>query len=976
MMYNNNSLKNKKNATTYKTFFLIIAILLVVVVSLGILAGCKPKDDGDKTEVDNRIIAFGNAFVEAVGEITTEGGTIEIDNTDSALNGMKLIVPELAYNAPINFTISSYAISAHKLGAEFNPITPVIEINNGHEFSREIMKLEIPLSATNTFPMGFYYDEITGSVEAIPTLQLDDDKITLGVKHFSKIVVSDISLSVFQNLSNISGSDYDSGFTPQLDDWQYTNYGSAIAGGGHCGGQSLTMAWYYTQKHIAEGAPRLYGNFDNNDDTDTPGLWQDDNNAYRFSSVVQANANWSSQYWIDFINFSVANPDKTFQAFAYSIRQTSSPQFMAIFPDSPVTGHAIVAYKVEGNKIYVADPNYPGQTDRYVEYNPATQTFLPYSSGANAADISQNGATAYTKIVYAAKGALIDYRYIEEQYNNMVDGTIGDSEFPQTNIEIMTKYDTDQLLWEFEKCKREIKLGSSFKSSLPLDEERTIIKVTPLASNLVYSLYLEDNILPVQNPTIVNINNSLGFLVDWITGVNEYGILVEQYNDGYYDYVDFIRVRIIIQDSNPITTIIFDAAGGTEKVPVTQEAGSVLTAPTDPTKLGYDFGGWYSDYTHFNQYVFATMPYEDIALYAKWIDAELQEDIEGTYYLYTIDGRTDWGVVEYQYYDINSNGTYSEVFKAIADSNTINDSGTWSLSGDVVTFGNNNGTYQVIADGEYLKDLPGESPYFVYKRHTPLDITVSVSFDSRGGTPVNPITGKPGTSLAAPTAPTRDGYRFGGWYKSTDFSILYSFGSMPNRNITVYAKWIEASASQNVKLIYAFHSNYSYNPSIYEFEYYPGEAFPYAHLDYWTFIPSGYFFLGYFTDSACTAPLTYDVVPDHDVYIYIKLQLMTENDMLGRYYKNEEKLFSYLDYHYIEFLSGGVFKVGYKRNDPDLIVVSEGTWTSRTVNGIIVFDVDPPSTSFNFTASFYEDSVSCPNYGSGGTWYKEPFIRE
>ncbi len=967
----------RKNRPAYlNSFLLIITVMLVIFFSFAILAGCKPKDDGDKKNpVADGLISLGNAFIEVVDEITTEGGTIEIDNPDSALDGMKLIVPRLAYNSPTNFSISSYIINSHKLGAQFNPITPVIEINNGHEFSREVIRLEIPISYSNTFPMGFYYDDINGSIEAIPALQLDNEKITLGVKHFSKILISDISLSTFQNLDNIDGLDYDSGFTPLLDDWHYSNYGSAIAPGGHCGGQSLTMAWYYTQKHIAEGAQRLHGCFDNNDDIDTPSFWQDDNNAYRFSSVVQANADWSSQYWIDFINFSVANPDKTYQAFAYSIKQTSAPQFMAIFPDSPGIGHAIVAYKVEGNRIYVADPNYPGQTDRYVEYNPSTQTFLPYSSGANAADISENGATLYTKIVYAAKSALIDYSYIEKQYQNMLNGSIGDDQFPDTDIEILTEYNDNMLLWKFEECVREITLGPSFTNTLPQSEEKTIIKVTPLGSNLVYSLYLGDSILPESTPTTINIGNSLGFVVDWNAGVNEYGILVEQYNSGYYDYVDFIRIRINIVNSNPTTAIIFDAVGGTERASIVQEAGSTLAAPPAPTKPGYTFGGWYRDYTYRNQYTFNKMPYENITLFAKWIAADLEENIIGRYYLYTINERKDWGVIEYQYYDIKSDRTYTEVFKAIADNSCITNNGTWTLNDDVLTF-ISNGTYQVIADGEQLKDLPGESPYFVYKRHNPVDITVSVSFNSNGGTAVNPITGKPGAQLAAPTAPTRDGYRFGGWYTSPSFEVRYSFGTMPNRSITLYALWTEANSSQNVNLIYAFHSNYSYNPSLYHFEYYPGEAFPYAHLEYWTYKPSGYNFLGYFTDSDCTLPLTYDEVPDHDVYIYIKLQPMTEAEMLGRYYKSEEDLYGYLYYHYIEFLAGGVFKVGYKRNDPDLVVVSEGTWTSRTVNGIIVFDVDPPSTSFNFVASFYEDKVSCPNYGSGGTWYKEPFIRE
>ncbi|XMB72031.1 leucine-rich repeat protein [Mycoplasmatota bacterium WC30] len=50
----------------------------------------------------------------------------------------------------------------------------------------------------------------------------------------------------------------------------------------------------------------------------------------------------------------------------------------------------------------------------------------------------------------------------------------------------------------------------------------------------------------------------------------------------------------------------------------TYDFASILTAPADPVKDGYTFGGWYNrDFTVL--YTFDTMPAEDITLYAKWI---------------------------------------------------------------------------------------------------------------------------------------------------------------------------------------------------------------------------------------------------------------------------------------------------------------------------------------------------------------------
>ena len=368
---------------------------------------------------------------------------------------------------PLDFVIKSYPVVSHTFGSDFNPISPIIEVNNGHDFGNETMLVEVPITKTdNEFAMGFYYDETDGSLEAIPTVELTNEKIVLAVKHFSKIVVGDISLNEMMNLTQNPSGNLDTGFMPTIDDWNYVNYGSQIASGGHCAGQSLTMSWYYTEKHIKENQPSLFGRFDNNDETDTPNFWEDDNNAYRFSSVVQDSVDFSSSEWMDFINYSISSPKNVFYAFAYAIKVTNTPQLMAIFPADFGMGHAILAYKVEGNKIYVADPNFPGQTDRYVEYDPVNEVFKPYSSGANAADISTNGATAYTNIVYVAKSALINYSLISENYNKLLNDTVGDNEFSQTVVEVLTEYISDPLSSNWSQVQREINLGKTYTDSL------------------------------------------------------------------------------------------------------------------------------------------------------------------------------------------------------------------------------------------------------------------------------------------------------------------------------------------------------------------------------------------------------------------------------------------------------------------------------------------------------------------------------
>ena len=62
-------------------------------------------------------------------------------------------------------------------------------------------------------------------------------------------------------------------------------------------------------------------------------------------------------------------------------------------------------------------------------------------------------------------------------------------------------------------------------------------------------------------------------------------------------------------------TITFDTAGGSEIAPITQDYGTNIAAPADPTREGYTFIGW-------DMEIPTTMPAENITLKAKWKDIE------------------------------------------------------------------------------------------------------------------------------------------------------------------------------------------------------------------------------------------------------------------------------------------------------------------------------------------------------------------
>ncbi len=62
-------------------------------------------------------------------------------------------------------------------------------------------------------------------------------------------------------------------------------------------------------------------------------------------------------------------------------------------------------------------------------------------------------------------------------------------------------------------------------------------------------------------------------------------------------------------------TVTFDTGGGSAVAPITQDYGTDITAPADPTRGGYTFIGW-------DKAIPATMPAGDMTIKAKWKDSE------------------------------------------------------------------------------------------------------------------------------------------------------------------------------------------------------------------------------------------------------------------------------------------------------------------------------------------------------------------
>ena len=82
----------------------------------------------------------------------------------------------------------------------------------------------------------------------------------------------------------------------------------------------------------------------------------------------------------------------------------------------------------------------------------------------------------------------------------------------------------------------------------------------------------------------------------------------------------------------------------------------------------------------------------------------------------------------------------------------------------------------------------------------------TITFDTRGGSEVKPITIAEGATITLPRNPTKEGYIFDGWYLSDEFIEKFNATQTISSNITVYAKWRELVAGEEFNV--TFNLNY------------------------------------------------------------------------------------------------------------------------------------------------------------------------
>ena len=263
-------------------------------------------------------------------------------------------------------------------------------------------------------------------------------------------------------------------------------------------------------------------------------------------------------------------------------------------------------------------------------------------------------------------------------------------------------------------------------------------------------------------------------------------------------------------------------------------SGESFNLPAAPTRPGYDFKGWKIGNAVLTAGAAYTVDEDDMVFTAQWeartdtpytVEHYL-ENLDGNYALDTTEhlkGTTDTTVTAAaKSYD---NFTYDSTVPDTVASGNIAGDGSLVLK---LFYTRNTYDYTVrhikqLPDGSYdeanaeVETLSGKFEALAavtakdYGEHYPTNdadtkqnikiekgLTIDVkyaldehtlTFETNGGSAIDPVTVRHGNAVARPADPTKDKYTFIGWYADPEFTEEYDFATVLEADKTIYAKF-------------------------------------------------------------------------------------------------------------------------------------------------------------------------------------------
>ncbi len=218
----------------------------------------------------------------------------------------------------------------------------------------------------------------------------------------------------------------------------------------------------------------------------------------------------------------------------------------------------------------------------------------------------------------------------------------------------------------------------------------------------------------------------------------------------------------------PVYQVSFNSAGGSAVGAQSVASGGFVSEPSEPVRDGYAFGGWYVDQGFNIPWNFATGTVSaNLELHARWVSHS---------YTVTFSNQNATTGPSPAAMTVASPATTLSAFPAAPTRTGYAFAGWWTGTGGT-------GTQVSLST-----PITGNATFYPKWAVT---VTFNAPEATTGPSPTAITLASGSTTLGTlPTAPTRTGYTFGGWYTGQNGTgTIFSGSTTVTQSITVYAKW-------------------------------------------------------------------------------------------------------------------------------------------------------------------------------------------
>ncbi|WP_313232185.1 InlB B-repeat-containing protein [Tissierella praeacuta] len=245
-------------------------------------------------------------------------------------------------------------------------------------------------------------------------------------------------------------------------------------------------------------------------------------------------------------------------------------------------------------------------------------------------------------------------------------------------------------------------------------------------------------------------------------------------------------------------TVTFNTDGGNNINSEKVKQGETVSKPSDPTKEGHKFIGWYEDPELTKAFNFDTPIAKDLSLYAKWEEEPLQEILEIKSVELTKDGQTiSKGIIKDKEITLKLPKGFDEIINqgkhmlkiTGTEGTRISQDGGYGAPIEEWTAGEVSNSIMPGQSAKFIISKGDNSVEYIIKIEESTVKKYTVIFNTNGGSSINSKKVIAGEKVSRPSDPTKSNYKFVGWYEDSNLTKVFNFNTPITKDITLYTKW-------------------------------------------------------------------------------------------------------------------------------------------------------------------------------------------